>query len=82
MGVYQPSEPVKAIVNIPSKLDISLESDRKIELNGKAVPTYADNVTLLYKADESGCVSVDENGIVTPLKEGRSEERRVGKECM
>ena len=52
------------------KLDISLESDRKIELNGKAVPTYADNVTLLYKADESGCVSVDENGIVTPLKEG------------
>lgn len=70
VGVYQPSEPVKAIVNIPSKLDISLESDRKIELNGKAVPTYADNVTLLYKADESGCVSVDENGIVTALKEG------------
>lgn len=67
--VYQSAEPVKAIVNIPSKLEISLES-KTIQLNGKAVPTYADNTALDYKADENSCVSVDESGLITALAAG------------
>lgn len=69
VDIYQSAEPVKAIVNIPSKLEVSLESNT-IQLNGKAVPTYADNTEISYQADESGCVSVDKNGLVTALSAG------------
>lgn len=73
VDVYQPVEPVKYIVNIPSKLELSLESTKTVQLNGKAVPTYADGTAgtaINYKADESGCVSVDDKGLVTALKVG------------
>lgn len=70
VDVYQPVEPVKYIVNIPSKLELSLESTKTVQLNGEAVPTYADGTAINYKADESGCVSVDDKGLVTALKVG------------
>lgn len=70
VDVKHQAEPVKSIVNIPSKLELSLESSKTVQLNGKAVPTYADDTTLIYKADESGCVSVDGGGLVTALKVG------------
>lgn len=70
VDVKHQAEPVKSIVNIPSKLEVSLESQTPIQLSGKVVPTYADNTTLIYKADESGSISVDENGLITPLKVG------------
>ena len=70
VGINEQVEPVKGIINIPSKLEVSLESQTPIQLSGKVVPTYADNTTLIYKADESGSISVDENGLITPLKVG------------
>lgn len=70
VGINEQLEPVKGIINIPSKLEVSLESQTTIQLSGKVVPTYADNTTLMYKADESGSISVDENGLITPLKVG------------
>lgn len=70
VGINEQVEPVKGIINIPSKLEVSLESQTTIQLSGKVVPTYADNTTLIYKADESGSISVDENGLITPLKVG------------
>lgn len=70
VGINEQLEPVKGIINIPSKLEVSLESQTTIQLSGKVVPTYADNTTLIYKADESGSISVDENGLITPLKVG------------
>lgn len=70
VDVKHQAEPVKSIVNIPSKLALSLESSKTVQLNGKAVPTYADDTALIYKADESGCVSVDRGGLVTALKAG------------
>lgn len=70
VGINEQLEPVKGIINIPSKLEVSLESQTPIQLSGKVVPTYADNTTLTYKADDSGCVSVDENGLITALNVG------------
>ncbi|HIZ88454.1 MAG TPA: Ig-like domain-containing protein, partial [Candidatus Mucispirillum faecigallinarum] len=70
VGISEQTEPVRGIINIPSKLEVSLESQTPVQLNGQVVPTYADDTTLTYKADESGCVSVDENGLVSALKVG------------
>lgn len=70
VGISEQTEPVRGIINIPSKLEVSIESQTPVQLNGQVVPTYADDTTLTYKADESGCVSVDENGLVSALKVG------------
>lgn len=70
VGISEQTEPVRGIINIPSKLEVSLESQTPVQLNGQVVPTYADDTTLTYKADESGCVSVDENGLITALNVG------------
>lgn len=70
VGVNKPVEPVKAIVNVPSKLEASLESNTPIQLDAKVVPSYADNTSLTYQADSSGVISVDENGLIKALKVG------------
>lgn len=70
VGINEQLEPVKGIINIPSKLEVSLESQTSIQLSGKVVPTYADNTALDYKADDKGCVSVNESGLITALAAG------------
>lgn len=70
VGINEQVEPVKGIINIPSKLEVSLESQTPIQLSGKVVPTYADNTALDYKADDKGCVSVNESGLITALAAG------------
>lgn len=64
--------PVKAIINVPARLDMSIDKSEPIKLDAKAVPTYADDTSLLYTGDDSGHATVDENGLIRANTVGRS----------
>ncbi len=72
ISVHEPVSPVLAILNVPSKINMSLENGYPIELNAKVFPTYADDTNILYNTDENSCITVDDNGKITAKKVGTS----------
>lgn len=60
--------PVTAITNVPDEINMAVTNT--LELNPEVFPSYADDKSIAYQADESGNVSVDEKGIITANKAG------------
>lgn len=60
--------PVTAITNVPDEINMAVTNT--LELNPEVFPSYADDKSIAYQADESGNVSVDEKGLVTANKAG------------
>ncbi len=67
VNVY--SFPVTAITNIPSEINMAVAN--QITIKPEVFPSYADDTSLIYTADDSGNVSVDANGVITANKTGQ-----------